>query len=111
MAGRVGGTAANERRRVDHTYFPRQWWTCRAFVADLARRQYAVYDPECDGGVRRSMPEGAYWYMYEAWQDGRMSERSEVLQGPLTDTAILARARRDDKARPELEPVHVEDVA
>jgi hypothetical protein len=93
------------------TYFPRQWWTCRAFVADLVRRQYVARDAECREGLRRSMPEGFYWYMYEAWQDGRMAERAEVLEGPLTDTAILARARRDDKISPEQAAAVVEDVA
>lgn len=93
------------------SFFPRQWWTCRAFVADLVRRQYVARDAECREGLQRSMPEGFYWYMYEAWQDGRMSERAEVLEGPFDAAAILARARRDDKASPEPGAAVIEDVA
>jgi hypothetical protein len=74
--------------------FPTQWWKCRAFLADIYRRKYAEAESDSENGVRRSMPEGMYYYLYELWQDGRMAEREEVLAGPLDPETIRARPAR-----------------
>ena len=80
--------------RVNLNVFPTQWWKCRAFLADIYRRKYAEAEPDSENGIRRSMPEGMYYYLYELWQDGRMAEREEVLTGPLDPETIRARPAR-----------------
>ena len=80
-------------------FFPKRWYMCREFCADLYQRRYAEPDLEALDGVRRVLPDGMYWYLYELWQDGRMSERAAVLTGALEATVISARPARDDRRR------------
>ena len=44
----------------------------------MFRRQYAEPDQEADFGIRKIMPDGFYWYLYELWQDGRTIERKRL---------------------------------
>lgn len=70
------------------TYFPRQWWLCKPFVLDLVRRQYVAYDHEVDGGLRKPLHDGMYWYLYELWQDGCMAERAGLAAGVSRDERV-----------------------
>lgn len=75
-------------------FFPRRWYVCTAFCEDLYRRRYAEPDITAPDGVRRVLPDGLYWYLYELWQDGVMAEREAVLAGPLDADVISVRPAR-----------------
>lgn len=79
-----------------HVFFPRRWYACAAFCEDLYRRRYAEPDLAAPDGVRRVLPDGMYWYLYELWQDGAMSEREAILAGPLEADVIAVRPARND---------------
>ena len=89
-------------------FFPRRWYVCTAFCEDLYRRRYAEPDITAPDGVRRVMPDGLYWYLYELWQDGVMAERAQVLAGPLEPDVISVRPARAEHTG-VIAPGHADD--